>query len=144
MRAYDGYADLARLERRVRELNSAGRMDAEIAAALNAEGLVSARGRRFSGPGIHLLRKRWGIPTVKINGTGPNPPRWPDGAYSVQGVAAAVGITAQTVFRWIRAGLLPGQQMAKGMPWKITASDARLTGLRARVRRTKRSKKEAS
>lgn len=144
VQAYDGYADLARLEQRVRALNSVGRMDAEIAAALNAEGLVSARGRPFSGPGIHLLRKRWGIPTVKINGTGANPPRWPDGAYSVQGVTAAVGITAQTVFKWLRARLLPGQQMAKGMPWKITASDERLTELRARVRRTKRSKKEAS
>ena len=128
----------------MRELNGAGRMDAEIAAALNAEGLVSARGRPFSGPGIHLLRKRWGIATVKINGSGPNPPRWPDGAHSVQGVAEAVGITAQTVFKWLRAGLLPGQQLAKGLPWKITASDARLAELRARVRRTRRSKKEAS
>ncbi|HET6521605.1 MAG TPA: recombinase family protein, partial [Geminicoccaceae bacterium] len=96
VRAYDGYGDLAWLERRVRELNGAERMDAEIAAVLNAEGLVSARGRPFNGPGIHLLRKRWGIATVKINGSGPNPPRWPDGAHSVQGVAEAVGITAQT------------------------------------------------
>jgi DNA invertase Pin-like site-specific DNA recombinase len=144
VQAYGGYADLERLERRVRELNSLGRMDAEIAAALNGEGLVSARGRPFSGPGTHLLRKRWGIPTVKINGTAPNPPRWPDGTYSVQGVAAAVGITTQTVFDWIGARLLSGEQMGKGMPWKITLSEESLAGLWARVRRTRRSKREAS
>lgn len=28
---------------------------------------------------LTLLRTRWGIPTVKINGTSANPDRWPDG-----------------------------------------------------------------
>jgi DNA invertase Pin-like site-specific DNA recombinase len=144
VQAYDGYADLARLEHRVRELNSMGRMDAAIAAALNAEGFASARGCPFSGPGIHLLRKRWGIATVKINGTAPNPPRWPDGSYSVRGVADAIGVTAQTVFKWIGARLLSGEQMAKGMPWKVAMPDERITALRARIRRTRRSKREAS
>ena len=82
--------------------------------------------RRFGGPGVHLLRKRWGIATVKINGTAPNPPRWPDGTYSVRGVAEAVGITTQVVFDWLRAGLLAGRQIARGMPWQITMSDERL------------------
>jgi DNA invertase Pin-like site-specific DNA recombinase len=142
--AYDGYADLARLERRVRALNGAGAMDAAIAAALNAEGLVSARGRPFSGPGIYLLRKRWGIATVKINGTASNPSRWPDGTYSVQGVAEAVGVTTQVVFDWLRAGLLAGRQIARGMPWQITMSDEKLAELRERLRRTRRPRKEAS
>lgn len=50
---------------------------------LNAEGFVAARGCAFKGENVWLLRTRWGIPTVKINGTGANPDRWPDGTYSV-------------------------------------------------------------
>ena len=97
----------------------------EIAAILNAEGLLSARGRPFSGGEIHLLRKRWGIPTVKINGKEANPRRWPDGTYSVQGAAEALSITPQTVFKWLQKGRLSGQQLAKGMPWKISLSVVR-------------------
>src|SRR5207237_9405961 len=90
VRAYADYADLDRLAARLRALVADRKMDGEIAAILNAEGLLSARGRQFSGGEIHLLRKRWGIATVKINnGKEANPRRWPDGTYSVQGAAEA-------------------------------------------------------
>ena len=137
------YADCAgpdRLERRVRELNTAGKMDHEIAAILNAEGIMSARGTPFLHGTIHLLRKRWGIPTVKINGTDANPPRWPDGSYSIQGAAAAIGITAQAVFDWLRKGRLRGRQLVKGQPWQISLTDVQISNLQQRVRRTSRSK----
>ena len=55
-------------------------MDKEIAAILNQEGFVAARGCAFKGENVWLLRTRWGIPTVKINGVGANPMRWPDGS----------------------------------------------------------------
>ncbi len=55
-------------------------MDKEIAATLNREGFVGARGCLFQGENVWLLRKPWGLPTVKINGTEANPTRWPDGA----------------------------------------------------------------
>jgi hypothetical protein len=62
----------------VRELNAARQMDAEMAATLNAEGLRSAQGWLFQGKNVHVLQRRWNIPTVKISGTDqPNPPRWP-------------------------------------------------------------------
>src|SRR5207302_358975 len=67
--SYRNYADVATLEARVRELVDARKIDREIARALNAEGLLSAHGRPFSGDEVHLLRKRWNIPTVKINRT---------------------------------------------------------------------------
>src|SRR5215467_5686725 len=82
---------------RVCDLVAARRMDHEIATALNAEGLLSAHGRPLSGDEVHLLRKRWSLPTVKINGTEHNPLQWPDGTYSVQGAAAALSISPQTV-----------------------------------------------
>jgi hypothetical protein len=141
---YDQYAETARLERRIRELNTAGLMDREVAARLNAEGLRTAHGTAFVGENVHLCRKRWGIPTVKINGVDANPPRWPDGSYSVQGAAAALGVTPQTVFKWLRRGRLTGRQLAKGQPWQITLPDGQIAPLAAQVRRTRRSTKEAS
>ncbi|MET4518390.1 hypothetical protein [Bradyrhizobium sp. I1.7.5] len=119
-------------------------MDAEIAAILNQEGFVAARGCAFKGENVWLLRTRWGIPTVKINGVHQNPMRWPDGSFSIQGAAAELGLTAQTVFDYLARGLLTGRQLAKGQPWQIELSDEQISQLRHRVRRIKRSKKEAS
>ena len=76
--SYRNYADLATLQSRVCDLVAARKMDHEIATALNAEGRRSAHGRPFSGDEVHLLRKRWSLPTVKINGTEHNPLQWPD------------------------------------------------------------------
>lgn len=126
------------------ELNAAGKMDKEIAAALNAEGFVAARGCAFKGENVWLLRTRWGIPTVKINGTSANPDRWPDGTYSVQGAAAALGVTPQTVFDYLARGWLEGRQLTKGQPWQIELSDDQINTLRTRIARNRRSRKEAS
>ena len=142
--SYRNYADVATLEARVRDLVVARKMDREIARALNADGLLSAHGRPFSGGEVHLLRKRWNIPTVKINRTEHNPRQWPDGTYSVQGAAEALSISTQTVFKWLQKGRLPGHQITKGMPWQINLSNTQIVELRTQVRRTTLSKKEAS
>ena len=71
-------------------------MDKEIAAILNGEGFVAARACAFKGENVWLLRTRWGIPTVKINGVVANPARWPDGSFSVQGAAAALEIATSS------------------------------------------------
>ena len=140
VRSYADCAGTDLLERRIRELNAAGRMDHEIAAILNTEGIMSARGTPFLHGTVHLLRKQWGIRTVKVNGTDANPPRWPDGSYSIQGAAAAIGITAQTVFDWLQKGRLQGQQLVKGQPWQISLTGDQISGLQRQVRRTSRSK----
>jgi hypothetical protein len=141
--SYRNYADIGVLEARVRNLAAAQKIDREIATTLAVEGVLSAHGRPFSGGEVHLLRKRWQIPTVKINGTEHNPLRWPDGTYSVQGAAAALSVSAQTIFKWLQKGRLPGRQLAKGMPWQITLSNPQITELRIQRRRTNLSKKEA-
>ena len=73
-----------------------------------------------------------------------NPARWPDGSYSVQGAAAALGMTAQTVFKWLRRGRLTGRQLTKGQPWQITLPDEQIAPLAAQVRRTRHSMRKAS
>jgi hypothetical protein len=55
-------------------------MNKAIAARLNAEGFIAARGCAFAGGNVWLLRQRFDIATVKINGVSANPPFWPDGA----------------------------------------------------------------
>jgi hypothetical protein len=141
---YRDYIDLERLRQRITELNAARKMDKDIATTLNREGFVAARGCKFKGENVWLLRKRWDIPTAKINGIGSNPARWPDGSLSIQGAAVALGITTQTVFDYLARGLLAGHQLTKGQPWQIELTDEQINRLRARVRHTKRSKKEAS
>jgi len=142
--SYRNYSDVATLEARVRDLVVARKMDREIARALNADGLLSAHGRPFSGGEVHLLRKRWNIPTVKINRTEHNPRQWPDGTYSVQGAAEALSISTQTVFKWLQKGRLSGHQITQGMPWQINLSNTQIVELRTQVRRITLSKQEAS
>ena len=143
VQSYAQHADAEQLQNRVIELNGMRKMDAEIATILNEEGFRTAHGPAFSGEMIHLLRKKWRIPTVKINGTEANPRIWPDGSYSVQGAAEILGITPQTIFDWIRKGWLSGRQLAKGMPWQIFMTPEEATELKARVRHTRRSRGEA-
>ena len=143
VQSYAQYASATELERRIRELNATGMMDREIAAALNADGISTARNTPFVGENVHLCRKRWDIRTVKINGVDANPLRWPDGSYSVQGAAEALGVTPQTVFKWMRKGRLSGRQLTKGQPWQINLSDEQITILAAQVRRTCQSTTEA-
>jgi len=141
---YAHYAGTADLEQRIRALNAAGMMDCEVAAQLNAEGFSTAHGPSFARGNVHVCRKRWGIPAVKINGVDANPLRWPDGTYSVQGAAAALGVTAQTVFKWLGKGRLTGRQLTKGQPWQIALPDEQIALLAKQVRRTNRSTKEPS
>lgn len=141
--SYDCYAGIEGLEGRVRGLNAAGKMDGEIAETLNAEGFLSSRGTTFDHGLVFLLRKRWGIATVKINGAEANPVRWPDGSYSIQGAAKALGVTAQTILKWLKRGRLSGHQLAKGLPWQITLDEERIPDLRAQVRRTTPSRRKA-
>jgi hypothetical protein len=144
VQGYAHHADQDQLRQRIIELNELQKIDGEIAAILNTERFRTAHGPPFSGKMIHLLRRRWQIPTVKINGTAANPPRWPDGSYSVQGAATIIGITPQTIFDWLRKGWLTGKQLAKGMPWQISLSPDQAVKLRARARHITRSNKEAS
>ena len=66
--SYRNYIDIDRLRRRIVELNAEHKMDGEIAAILNQEGFVAARGCAFKSENVWALRTRWGIPTTKING----------------------------------------------------------------------------
>jgi DNA invertase Pin-like site-specific DNA recombinase len=140
----DDYADIEGLRRRITDLNTQGLMDKQIAAILNEEGVVSARRRPFTYENVWVLRQRWNLPAAKLNPTGSNPPRWPDGSYSVQGAAAAIGVTPQVIFHYLASGLLTGRQLTKGQPWQIDLTTDKIDQLQHRLLRTRRSKRKAS
>jgi len=142
--SYAVFAGAQALEQRVRELNAAGLMDAQIAATLECEG--------YQTPGlIHPitskivchLREKWQIPTVKLNKNERNPAQWEDGSYSVEGAAAKLGVDQSTIFNWLKTGKLTGEHLARGMPWKIHWTEEDERRLHEWLRRTRRSKREA-
>lgn len=138
---YTDYAHLEVVQKRVRELNAEYKVDAEIAAILNAEGFRTARKRPFNGRVIYRLRKKWGIPGV--GPSGPNPPRWEDGTYSAEGAATAIGVFIGTIYQWLRCGRLQGYQLAKGMPWRILLTEEQIASLKNYVKRVSTHQKEA-
>jgi hypothetical protein len=138
VRGYFDYAALEELKRRMRELHAMRLIDAAIASALNKEGFRTSHGQRFSGPMIHLLRKRWGLPTW--NPTTPNPPRWPEGTYSVAAAAELLNVYPGTIWLWLRRGVLTGRQLGKGTPWHIELPQSEINRLRDRLANTQRTK----
>lgn len=144
VRSYEASADVEALEQRVRELNAASLIDTQIAAILNAEGYRTARLHRpFTGGTVWLLREKWDIPTVKINGKEHNPAQWEDGSYSVEGAAARLGVFPGTIHHWLKVGKLTGYQLAKGMPWKVYLTEEDVTRLQEWLRRARRLRREA-
>ncbi|MFL5654744.1 MAG: recombinase family protein [Ktedonobacteraceae bacterium] len=144
VRSYEASADVEALEQRVRKLNAASLIDAQIAAVLNAEGYRTARLHRpFTGAMVWLLREKWDIPTVKINGKEHNPAQWEDGSYSVQGAAARLGVFPGTIHHWLKVGKLTGYQLAKGMPWKVYLTEEDMTRLQEWLRRARRLRRKA-
>lgn len=142
----DEHPQLEALQQRISELSKGQKMDAEIAAILNAEDFLTARGQRFKGQNVWRIRQQWQLPSVKEAGNDQHPRQWPDGTYSIGGVAEAIGVTVGTVHKWLQRGRINGQQLAKGLPWKIPLTEQEIISLRQyvkRVRRIKRSTMEA-
>jgi DNA invertase Pin-like site-specific DNA recombinase len=144
VRSYEASADGAAIEQRVRELNAAGLMDAQIAATLTVEGYRTARLHRpFTGNVVWLLRQKWHVATVKLNGKEHNPAQWEDGSYSIEGAAARLGVYPGTIYKWLKVGKLTGSQLAKGMPWKVYLTAEDIARLQEWLRRARRLRKEA-
>jgi DNA invertase Pin-like site-specific DNA recombinase len=92
--------------------------DGTIAGILNRQGRRSATGERFTATIVGGLRRYRGIPTHKP----PSEP--PDGELLPVGKAAdELGVAASTVFRWLQAGFIAGEQDTPGAPWRIRLND---------------------
>jgi DNA invertase Pin-like site-specific DNA recombinase len=141
VQAYAVYADLVAVQQQVRALAAAGQEDNAIAAALNAAGYQTARGKAYRGPVVWELRQRWGIAKPAV--AGPAPDRPGVAAYSVTSAAAAVGVIPGTIYHWLWAGRLEAQHNRKGRTWAIYLSPEDIARLRVEADCRRPSKKEA-
>jgi DNA invertase Pin-like site-specific DNA recombinase len=92
--------------------------DGRIAGILNRQGRRSATGERFTAIIVGGLRRYRGIPAYKP------PTEPPDGELLPVGKAAdELGVAASTLFRWLQAGFIRGEQDTPGAPWRIRVND---------------------
>jgi hypothetical protein len=89
--------------------------DREIAMVLSKQGLLTATELPFTEARVAGIRERAGIPAARVRAGG-------DGI-SIRAAALELGVSTQTIRRWIREGLLPAAQTTPHAPWRICLTD---------------------
>jgi predicted DNA-binding transcriptional regulator AlpA len=98
--------------------------DAVIAGILNRQDRKSAYGHRFTANLVGNLRRHWNIPCFE------RPTNPPEGELlTIKQTADALGVATSTIHRWLNDGIIAGEQLTYGAPWRIRLTD----DLRARV-----------
>jgi DNA invertase Pin-like site-specific DNA recombinase len=90
--------------------------DQQTAAILARNGHRTGTGLPFTAARVRSARQRAGIPAA--------PAPDPDSELvTISQAAAELGVSLFTIRRWLRDGLLPGEQAAPSAPWRIRLSD---------------------
>jgi len=104
--------------------------DAQIARILNKQGRRSGLGIPFTVPAVTSLRGKHQIPKCPQKAI--TDPR--HGPFNAEDAARELGVTMSTVHRWLRDGVLAGEQLTGGAPWRIVLTEEvrqRLNGAEA-------------
>ena len=89
--------------------------DTQIARVLIKRNMRTATGLTFTKQRVQSVRSQYQIP----RGTG-----HPDGpSFTAEQVAAELGVSSRTIHAWVREGLLRGEQLMPGAPWRIVLDD---------------------
>jgi len=94
--------------------------DAQIARILNKQGRRSGLDLPFSASAITSLRGKNHIAKYAKPGLTDAL----QGPFNADEAAHELGVTMSTVHRWLREGVLPGEQLTPGAPWRIVLSAA--------------------
>ncbi len=93
--------------------------DAQIARILNKQGRRTGMGNPFTKHNVLSMRGRHKIPKCPRK-----PVRDPrEGPFTADEAAAELGVTMGTIHRWLRDGILAGEQATLGAPWKIILTE---------------------
>jgi excisionase family DNA binding protein len=90
--------------------------DHQIAAILNKQGRRTGTGLPFNESRVKHVRQRAGIQAAPA----------PDPAgelFTIEQAAKELSVSGPTIYRWLRAGLLPGEQTTPHAPWRIRLTD---------------------
>ena len=92
--------------------------DAVIAGILNRQGRRTAHGHRFEANRVKSLRQHWKIP-----GFEPKADAADGELLNIRHAAAALGVAPSTLHRLLNDGIIPGEQVTPGAPWRIRLTD---------------------
>jgi biotin operon repressor len=90
--------------------------DRQIAQTLSRQGRLTASGPPFTQARVASIRVRAGIPAAPA----PDPTSQ---LFTILQAAGELGVSTNTIHRWLRQGLLPGEQATPGAPWRIRLND---------------------
>jgi predicted DNA-binding protein (UPF0251 family) len=89
-----------------------------IAGILNRQGRKTAYGERFTAHQVGSLRRNHAIPRWAPSGESPGGELLP-----ISKAAKILGVAASTLHRWLNAGLVAGEQLTTGAPWRIRITE---------------------
>jgi DNA invertase Pin-like site-specific DNA recombinase/predicted DNA-binding transcriptional regulator AlpA len=92
--------------------------DAVIAGILNRQGRTTAYGHRFEANRVKSLRQHW-----KISGFEPKADAADSELLNIRHAAAALGVAPSTIHRLLNDGIIAGEQVTPGAPWRIRLTD---------------------
>lgn len=92
--------------------------DGVIAGILNRQGRTTARGHRFDAGRVGNLRRHWEIPCFQ---PAPDPPTGE--VVTIKHAADALGIAPSTIHRLLNDGVIAGEQVTPGAPWRIRLTE---------------------
>src|SRR5215471_13767907 len=93
--------------------------DTVIAGILNRQGRRTARGLRFEGNRVASLRTHWSIPCFV-----PKADLAQGELLNIKAAAIALGVAPSTIHRLLNDGIIAGELITPGAPWRIRLSDA--------------------
>ena len=92
--------------------------DTVIAGILNRQGRTTARGHRFEANRVAHLRNHWRIPCFQ-----PKLQAAEGEIMTVAAAAAVLNVAPSTLHRWLNDGLIAGEQVTPGAPWRIRLTE---------------------
>ena len=92
--------------------------DTIIAGILNRQGRRTARGLRFVGNRVASLRTHWKIPCFA-----PKEGAEQGELLTIKAAAGQLSVATSTIHRLINDGIIAGEQLTPGAPWRIRLTD---------------------
>jgi DNA invertase Pin-like site-specific DNA recombinase len=92
--------------------------DTVIAGILNRQGRTTARGHRFEANRVASLRTHWRIPCFQRQ-----PETVKGDVMTIAAASVALNVAPSTLHRWLNEGLIAGEQVTPGAPWRIRMTD---------------------
>ena len=102
--------------------------DSVIAGILNRQGRTTAYGHRFIAGRVGNLRRHWDIPCFEPTPVGLQPTGLSRGApegelLTIKKAAVVLGVAPSTIHRLLNDGIIAGEQLTPGAPWRIRLTD---------------------